>query len=139
MQKKQSVALAIANPANANQLLVVQRPADDDDLPNAWGLPAASLRNGEDWRAAAQRAGRDKLGVSLTVGSELNRGEVQRAGYTLEMRLYEAHIAAGAPVVPQSDSTVTQYQAWKWDNARVLEPAAQRGSLCCRLYLELER
>jgi hypothetical protein len=139
VQRKRSVALAIANPADASQILVVQRPADDDDLPSAWGLPAASLKSDEDWQAAARRAGRDKLGVSLTVGPELNRGEVQRSGYTLEMRLYQALITGGEPAVPQSDSTVTQYQAWKWDDARVLQPAAQRGSLCCRLYLELDR
>ena len=136
MQKKRSVAVAIANPADASKVLVVQRPADDEDLPDAWGLPAASLQGDEDWHDAARRAGQDKLGVTLAIGRELNRGAVQRPEYILEMRLYEAHIVGGQPNVPQPDSTVTQYQAWKWADAAVLEPAALRGSLCCRLYLE---
>ena len=116
-------------------VLIVQRPPDDADLPDAWGLPAASLRAGEDWEAAARRAAREKLGVEVDIGPELNRGAIQRAGYTLEMRLFQATITTGAPAVPQPFPDVTQYQAWRWGTAADLQPAADRGSLCCRLYL----
>jgi hypothetical protein len=54
------------------------------------------------------------------------------------MRLYAARISAGAPHVPQPNTAVTQYRAWKWDTAAVLQPAAQRGSLCCRLFLDVK-
>lgn len=129
---KRSVSVAIAA---GDRVLIVQRPHDDEDLPNAWGLPAASLRAGENWVAAVKRAGREKLGVELEVGKELQRGSLERKDYTLEMRLYEARLAAHEPVVPQPDTTVTQYQSWRWGTARDLEPAAEKGSLCCRLYL----
>jgi len=48
--------------------------------------------------------------------------------------LYEARIVSGDVIVPQPASGVTQYQSWKWGSAADLEPAAEKGSLCCRLY-----
>lgn len=132
---KRSVSFAVFHPADASLLLVVQRPSDDEDLPDAWGLPAGSLRPGEDWADAVRRASRDKLGVELKLGAELNRGTIERAAYTLEMRLYEARILAGEPVVPRAVAGVTQYQAWRWATADVLRPAAAAGSLCSRLFL----
>ena len=136
MSVKRSVSVAIHH---GDRVLIVQRPADDEDLPNAWGLPAASLQGDESWEDAAVRAGREKLGVELSVGRELERGKLARKDYELEMRLYEAGIASGDVNVPQDISGVTQYQAWKWGTAEDLKPAAARGSLCCNLYLRRSR
>lgn len=133
---KRSVSVAIFDPADRRRVLVVRRPPDDEELPDLWGLPAASLRPGESWEDAVRRAGREKLGVELEVREELNRGSTARAGYTLEMRLLEARIVSGSPAVPQPAPGVTQYRAWAWGEAAALEPAATRGSLCCRLFLE---
>ncbi len=133
---KHSVSFAIFRPDRPEEVLVVRRPPDDEDLPDLWGLPAGSLRPGEDWTDAVRRAGREKLGVALEVGPELNRGTLERAGYTLEMRLLEAVILSGAPSVPQAEAGVTQYSAWKWGSAGDLVPASVRGSLCSRLFLE---
>lgn len=132
---KQSVSLAIHDPARPGAVLLVQRPHDDDDLPDVWGLPAASLAAGESWADAARRAGRDKLGVELDVGRPLCTGSLRRVAYTLEMQLLEARISSGTPQVPQPVQGVTQYQNWRWGEAAELEPAAARGSLCSRLYL----
>jgi 8-oxo-dGTP diphosphatase len=132
---KRSVSVAIMD---GDQVLIVQRPADDEDLPSAWGLPAASLQPGESWEAAARRAGREKLGVELDVVAELKRGSLDRASYTLEMRLYEAHIARGEPSVPQPNRGATQYQQLKWNSGGELMPAAAAGSLCCRLFLSYQ-
>jgi 8-oxo-dGTP diphosphatase len=132
---KRSVSFAIRRPDQPDEVLVVLRPEDDEDLPALWGLPAGSLRPGEDWAGAVRRSGREKLGVELEVGRELNRGTLERAAYTLEMRLLEARILAGAPRAPQPHPEVTQYQRWRWAPPAVLEPAAARGSLCSRLYL----
>ncbi len=133
---KRAIAFAIFRPERPDEVLVVRRPPDDEDLPDLWGLPAGSLRPDEDWADAARRAGREKLGVELTVGSELNRGTLERAGYTLEMRLLQAYIARGQPVVPQPVEGVTQYTSWQWATRAALVPAAVRGSLCSRLFLE---
>jgi len=133
---KRSVSVAIRPFFGAcESVLVVQRPADDEDLPNLWGLPAASLRDNEDWIDAVRRAGKEKLGVELEVGDELRRGSIARADYDLEMRLFEAQIIAGDPHVRSDVEGVTHYQAWQWGGAEDLIPAAQRGSLCCQLYL----
>jgi 8-oxo-dGTP diphosphatase len=139
MNVKRSVSLAITDPRQPGALLLVQRPDDDADLPGVWGLPAASLGEGESWEAAAGRAGREKLGVELTVHGVLQRGTLQRASYTLDMRLFAAGIDAGEPHVPQATAGVTQYQGWCWGAPASLQPAADRGSLCSELYLRWSR
>lgn len=139
MNVKRSVSVAIRD--DAGRVLAVRRPPDDEELPDAWGLPAASLREGESWEDAVRRAGRGKLGVELEPGAVLNeggldRGDPARGGYRLHMRLFAARIAGGTPAVPQPDPDVTQYAALSWSDDDVFVPAARAGSLCCRLYLE---
>jgi 8-oxo-dGTP diphosphatase len=135
MTKKRSISLAIRDDARPGAVLIVHRPDDDDDLPGVWGLPAASLAPGEDWHDTALRAGREKLGVSLRIGSMLRHGALKRAEYTLEMKLFEAAIVAGIPSVPQDAAGVTQYRSWRWGRAEDLREAAEKGSLCSRLFL----
>jgi ADP-ribose pyrophosphatase YjhB (NUDIX family) len=131
---KRSVSLAIHG--GGGRVLLVQRPPEDEDLPLAWGLPAASLRDGERWEDAVRRAARDKLGVVVDPGPVLNAGSLDREGYRLEMRLYEAGLVGGSPSVPREASDVTQYVAWRWGDPVDLGPAAEAGSLCSRLYLD---
>ena len=132
---KESVAVVIRKPRRPDAVLTVLRPSDDEELPNTWGLPAGSLQPGESWEAAVRRVGRDKLGVQLKPGAELQRGDLERRDYVLSMRLYEAAIEKGQPLVPQAGEGVTQYTSWKWGSAEDLKPAAQRDSLCSQLYL----
>lgn len=131
---KRSVSVAIHD--GVGRVLLVQRPPDDEDLPLAWGLPAASLRAGESWESAVERAAREKLGIEVDLGGRLAEGHLDRPGYRLEMRLYGASIARGRPAVPQTTPGVTQYVAWRWGPPAELAPAAGAGSLCSRLYLE---
>jgi ADP-ribose pyrophosphatase YjhB (NUDIX family) len=133
---KQSVAVAIYDTRDRNRVLIVQRPADDEELPNAWGLPASSLKPGESFEEAVRRTGRDKLGVVLRPIVEVQHGSVERAGYALQMRLFEAEIESGDASVPQSTVGVTQYTAWRWGSSEDLQPAAEAGSLCCRLFIQ---
>lgn len=133
--RKRSVSLAIHR-AGVRGLLLVQRPADDDELPLAWGLPAASLRDGESWEDAVRRAARGKLGVEVEPGAVLREGSLDRPSYRLEMRLYAARVTGGEPGVPGDDAGVTQYRAWRWGGPDDLVATAARGSLCSRLYLE---
>jgi ADP-ribose pyrophosphatase YjhB (NUDIX family) len=134
---KRSSTVAILEPGRTGRLLLVRRPPDDPDLPRAWGLPAASLRRGETWEAAARRAAREKLGISVRLGRMRSEGETQRSRMTLRMRLFEATITRGAPDVAQDVAGVTRYTACKWADAQALVPAARRGSLCCRLGLDV--
>ena len=130
-----SVALSITHPGAPGVLLLVRRPPDDQDLPDTWGLPAASLRDGESWTDAAHRIARDKLGIAIVLGRELSRGSLLRTGRRLNMRLYAAHVRSGRPRVPQDIAGVTQYVALRWALPDVLDAGAARGSLCCRLQL----
>lgn len=135
---RESVACVVHRDDARRRVLAVLRPQDDPDLPGIWGLPAASRRPGESWEAAVERIGRDKLGVRLRPGRVLAEGERARAEYVLKMRLYEARLEEGEPRVAQRVPGVTQYAAWRWADARLLEPGARAGSLCCRLYLEVQ-
>jgi methylated-DNA-protein-cysteine methyltransferase-like protein len=133
---RRSVALAIHGPGRARRLLLVRRPPDDPDLPDVWGLPAASLRPGESWEDAANRAARDKLGVDIALGPLRGRGTARRGRRRLEMRLFSARIRDSAgPSVPQPVDGVTQYTACRWGRRSDLVAGAERGSLCCLLEL----
>lgn len=134
---KHSVALVIRHPTAPQRILLVRRPLDDEDLPGAWGLPAASLRANESWTDAVERSANDKLGVRVAPGALLNEGRTPRPGYELYMRLYAAQLLKGEPDLHQPERGVTRYIDWRWGEAAELVPAAQRGSLCSRLYLEV--
>jgi 8-oxo-dGTP diphosphatase len=107
-------------------LLLVRRPEGDDSLPGVWGLPAASLAEGESQADAVRRAGREKLGVEVT--------PVRPMGREGEMTDWEARIVAGTPSVPQQGPR-TQYTALRWGEPSELVPAAREGSLCSRALL----
>jgi ADP-ribose pyrophosphatase YjhB (NUDIX family) len=128
---KRSVSLVIEGPAG---VLLVRRPDDDDSLPGVWGLPAASLREGESERDALLRVGAAKLGVEVEplelVGSE----RAERADHVIEMRDFRARIAGGEPSVPQAGEG-TQYVEWRWGAPGELAPAARAGSACARVLL----
>lgn len=132
---RRTVAVVVFDSDDPDRLLAVRRPPDDEDLPGAWGLPAATLRSDETWEGAVRRTGRDKLGVSLTSIGMLRMGETSRRDSLLHMRLYRARIEAGRPRVPQDAAGVTQYVDWSWSSPERLIPAARSGSLCSRLCL----
>jgi 8-oxo-dGTP pyrophosphatase MutT (NUDIX family) len=120
---KRSVSLVIEGPGG---LLLVRRPEGDESLPGVWGLPAASLGEGESEEDAVRRAGREKLGVEVA--------PVRAIGREGRMTDWEARIVAGTPSVPQQGPN-TQYTELRWGDARELVPAARQGSLCSRALL----
>ncbi len=152
MKVKRSIALVIAESATDGpaapgggsnvgpdrpRWLLVRRPGDDPDLPGVWGLPAGSRGEGESREALIRRIGREKLGVELGPLGALVEGGADRTAYRLKMQLHGAVILEGTPAVPQSASEVTQYSEWAWKHPQELADGAGRGSLCCRLGLDL--
>jgi hypothetical protein len=117
------VSLVIERPEG---LLLVRRPDDDEDLPGAWGLPAATLADGESQEDAVRRAGRDKLGVEVR--------PLRALGEEGFMTGWEAELVFGEPAVPQPGPH-TQYAELRWGDPSELVPAARRGSLCSRVLL----
>jgi len=125
-------------------VLAVRRPDEPgEELPGVWGLPAATLREGESPEEGLRRLGREKLGVELTPLRPLAQGEQQRPfggtrkDYTLHMTVYGASLAS-EPKLPArtAGAAVTLYDALDWLPADALREAAEKGSLCCRLLLE---
>ena len=135
---KHSVAVVVRD--ERGWFLVVKRPEDPrDPLAGVWGLPAVTLRAGEDERAAAERVGRDKLGVTLRVGRKIGEKTGDRGDYMLRLSDYEAAVTHGTPSVPQDDPAVTQYTESRFtDDPTVLTEAAGKGSLCAQVFLECQ-
>jgi ADP-ribose pyrophosphatase YjhB (NUDIX family) len=125
-------------PGGAGAFLVVRRPDDPaDPLRGAWGLPAVTLRDGEDEHGAVVRAGRVKLGVELAPGRLIGEKTADRGGYLLRLADYEAVIVSGEPWVPQPDASMTQYTACRFTaDPMVLDEAAARGSVCAQVFLD---
>lgn len=131
---KESVAIVIYD--EAGRFLTVKRAEDDDSLPGVWGLPGASLRGEETPEHAAVRAGMDKLGVKVAVHSCIGEDYVDRGDYARHLREYEVRLVEGTPSVPQSDPSVSQYDALQYtDDPTILLQAAREGSLCSRIFL----
>ena len=139
---RESVAVVIRN--HRGEFLVVRRPDDPaDPLAGLWGFPAVTRRDGETERAAAQRIGPLKLGVTLAVGARLGERTADRGDHVLRLADYEASVVDGSPVVPQPGGsmteygTVTQYVACRFtSDPQVLLEAADKGSLCAQIFLD---
>ncbi|MBA3261763.1 MAG: NUDIX domain-containing protein [Thermoleophilaceae bacterium] len=128
---KRSVSLIIEDTLG---VLLVRRPDDDESLPGLWGLPAASLRQGEAEREALLRVGWEKLGVEVEPLWPIGDDEAERTDHRLVMRDWTARITAGEPVVPQGGEG-TQYVEWHWGDPTELMPAARAGFVCARVLL----
>jgi ADP-ribose pyrophosphatase YjhB (NUDIX family) len=132
---RRAVAAVIRRPGGL--VLAVKRPDEPgEELPNIWGLPATTLAVDESDGDAIRRLGREKLRVDLTPLGALAEGAQPRAGYTLQMTIYECSLA-GEPQLPPraTGGAITLYEAIDWLPASSFAEAAARGSLCCELFL----
>eukprot|EP01064_Diplonema_japonicum_P019257 TRINITY_DN27954_c0_g1_i1.p1 TRINITY_DN27954_c0_g1~~TRINITY_DN27954_c0_g1_i1.p1 ORF type:complete len:226 (+),score=25.82 TRINITY_DN27954_c0_g1_i1:72-680(+) len=134
---RHAVAFAIRNPKDQNMVLTVTRPGDDSSLPGIIGLPAGYVHETESHEDAVRKRGIEKLGVDVKPVKFIGRGRTVRQTYVLEMEEYEAVLVdpEQVPVVPQTPSVGTQYISWEWRAPTALIPAADRGSLCSRIFL----
>lgn len=133
-----AVSVVIHEGEAGGRVLAVRRPDEaGESLGGMWGLPAATVGEGETPEEAVRRLGRQKLGMTLEVVGEISRGSQDRDGEELSMVLFEATAEESEPkLVREWDAKgVTYYTKWRWAEAGAFEPAAKAGSLCCRLYL----
>lgn len=134
MRPEIRTAVAVAITRDDGLVLAVQRPDEPgEELPGVWGLPATTLRDGESPEDGVRRLGREKLGVELMPLRVIGEGEQQRAGYTLRMTVFEASML-DTPALRRVASG-TSYDAIDWLPGVSLREAAERGSLCCEVYL----
>src|SRR5258708_1097585 len=107
---QQAISFVIWN-QNRDKILAVQRPSDDENLPNVWGLPAGNVRENESFEDCVIRAGQEKLGVEIEIIQTIGEGEIERSQYILHMKEFEVKIVSGEPIVPQNTEGVTKYQS----------------------------
>jgi ADP-ribose pyrophosphatase YjhB (NUDIX family) len=134
-----TVSVVIYEDAARRRVLAVLRPeSESESFGGMWGLPAATVGANETAEEAVRRLGSQKLGMTLEISGEIGRGEQDREDGTLSMVLYEVWAREREPrLVEDGDAEgVTYYVEWKWAEARVFEPTAEEGSLCCQLFLE---
>ncbi|MCH7699273.1 MAG: NUDIX hydrolase [Chloroflexi bacterium] len=133
---RQAVAVALRRVDGL--VLAVRRPDEPgEELPNIWGLPAVTLLENETAEQGIRRLGTQKLGIELTPLRQLAEGDQQREHYILHMTVYEAS-PGGEPTLPTrtAKAEVTLYEDADWLPVEALHEAAERGSLCCKLFLE---
>jgi len=130
---KESVAFYALD--EAGRFLAVKRAKDDASLPGVWGLVGGSLKDDETPQDTVQRAALQKLGVAVTVTKYTGDDTIDRGNYILHLREYEVGLR-GVPAVPQTDASVSQYEALQFsDDPEILREAADKGSLCSRIFL----
>ena len=132
-------AVAAALRRDDGLTFAVQRPNEPgEELPGIWGLPAVTLRDGETIEQGIRRLGAEKLSIELTPLHALAEGEQQRDDYVLRMTVYEAS-AGGEPTLPPRppEATSTLYVDTDWLPVEAFQEAADKGSLCCQLFLAL--
>lgn len=134
-QIKYVVAVILLN--KNGEYLAVKRPDDDPDLRGAWGLPAATMKDGELPEQAAARVCKEKLNCIAEPIRFLGIMFQKRNSYDIflmdvEMQLDETK----QPDVSEAQSEHTVYTEQMWtDDPQVMLPAAQHGSCCSSIFL----
>ena len=139
LPKKFAVALAIRTKrVGREHILLVQRPIDDKDFPGKWGLPATSFKDKDSLKNHAINLAKEKLGVRVTLGTQLHSGTQKRADYILEMTLYDAWLPEQKINLktPENSKSKTFYTNFKWGQAKELKETAEMGSLCSQLLIQ---
>ena len=133
-----SVAVVIRRGADGFYL-AVRRPFQDEQLPGLWGLPAGTLERGELPEQAVRRIGLEKLGVRIEPSRFLGIKSANRGSHELILMDIEATLEEGNPDVHSAVTTRTRYIDQQWtDRLELLQEAADRGSLCCQIFLAAE-
>jgi len=134
---KFAIAVALINPNNASEVLAVKRPANDDSLPNVWGLPAIVPKDGELPEDAVKRLGVEKLATEIEATSYIGIKRSDRNTYELILMDIETELKGVEPSVKDATTTGTKYVDQQWtSDYSIFKEAAIKGSLCSRIFLE---
>lgn len=134
---KFSIAVVILNPENPSEFLAVKRPPNDDSLPNVWGLPAVTVKNGELPEEAVKKLGIEKLATEIEAVSFVGVDSAERDTYNLILMDIQAELKGIQPSVAKASTSGTKYTDQQWtSNYDILKEAAEKGSLCSRIFLK---
>lgn len=138
-QVRYAVAAVLRHPRDPRRFLAVRRPADDDRLPDVWGLPAVSLAPGELPEAAVRRIGREKLATEIEPTRFVGARAGDRGDHQLILMDIEAALAGPEPDVTRAPTQRTRYVEQRWtSDLELLVDAARKGSLCSQALLASE-
>ena len=131
-QIKYVVAIVLKKSANSDEFLVVKGPDDDPDLGGHWGLPAASMRDGELPEQAAQRVCKEKLNCEAISVRFMGLMYQKRNNYDIflmdiEMILNDEQTAD----VNSAHTENTAYIDQKWTTDPMDLMASAKGGSCC--------
>lgn len=139
-QVKFSIAVVILNPKNSSEFLAVKRPSDDDSIPNVWGLPAITIKNGELPEEAVKKLGIEKLGTDIEAISFIGADSAEKDSYKLILMDVLAELKGKQPSVDKAFTSGTKYINQQWtSNYDILREAAKKGSLCSRIFLKSKK
>lgn len=134
---KFSIAVVVINPNNPTEVLAVKRPPTDDGLPNVWGLPAITPKDGELPEDAVKRLGIEKLATEIKAISYIGIKYTERNTYNLILMDIQVDLVGKEPSVQEATTTGTKYVDQQWtSNYSIFKEAASKGSLCSRIFLE---
>lgn len=134
---KFAIAAILMDSKDANEILAVKRPPNDESLPDVWGLPAVTVKDGELPEDAVRRLGVEKLSTKIEPISYIGIKRADREKYELILMDIKAELKGVEPSVKNATTTGTKYVDQKWTNDYVIfKEAAEKGSLCSRILLE---
>lgn len=133
-RKPTKYAAAIYVENEWGEFTAVKRLENDESLPGVWGLPAGSLRSGEDFEAVAKRVAREKLGLEAKRVEFEGEMEIERENYNLKLREYRIVDFDGTAVLQEGDKYYAEL-AWQKD-PKILCEGARKGGLCSRIFLK---
>jgi 8-oxo-dGTP diphosphatase len=134
---KYVVAVVLRNANNPKEFLTVKRPDSDKDLGGCWGLPAASMKDGELPEAAARRVCREKLDCDAESVRFIGIMQQTRNAYDICLMDIEMQVVGNQqPEVSRSTSPDTVYVAQKWSTDPLdVMASAKKGSCCSSIFL----
>lgn len=132
-----AVAVVLINPKNEKEILAVKRPPGDVSLPNVWGLPAVTVKEGELPETAVRRVGQEKLATKIEPVAFIGIKRSDRGGYELILMDVAARLNGREPSVVAAETASTKYVDQRWtDDYSIFKEAAAKGSLCTQIFLE---
>lgn len=137
---KTAVAVFLLKPDDSSKFLIVKRPNDDDSLPNVYGLPAGSIKEGELPEQVVKRIGIEKLNTEIEATKFIGSKYIDRGAYVLILMDIEAKLIGKEPDVLSAVTENTKYVDQIWTNDfKLLVEAASKGSLCSQIILDREK
>ncbi|MEE2830504.1 MAG: (deoxy)nucleoside triphosphate pyrophosphohydrolase [Myxococcota bacterium] len=83
---------------DGDRVLLTRRPEDAPDFPNHWEFPGGKVEEGESDEQALRRELREELGITVEVGTRIERLLDRRpTGMDIDFRVHACRIIEGSP------------------------------------------